>query len=82
MPYSAEGSELERLSGLFGQNFLLILFLILIVFLMENQSVFKQGLQASMAKLLPSVPCLMQFQLQFLHCRQWLMHLVQFKPCS
>ncbi|HOB22191.1 MAG: hypothetical protein GX766_05330 [Firmicutes bacterium] len=51
MPYSAEGSELERLSGLFGQNFLLILFLILIVFLMENQSVFKQGIASLNGKI-------------------------------
>jgi hypothetical protein len=41
---SADNNKLEAFSGLFGQNFVLILFLILIVFLMENQSFFKEGI--------------------------------------
>lgn len=52
MPYGIAGKNpAEMLSGLFGQNFLLILFLILIIFLMENQSVFKEGISTLNSKI-------------------------------
>jgi|GEM_PF-2234352 hypothetical protein len=52
MPYSFAGKNTaDVLAGLFGENFLLIAFLILIIFLMENQSLFKEGISSLNGKI-------------------------------
>jgi hypothetical protein len=52
MPYSKAGrNPAQVLSGIFGQNFFLIIFLILIIFLMENQSLFQEGISTLNSKI-------------------------------
>ena len=52
MPYDFfSKNTAEVLTSLFGENFLLILFLILILFLMENQSLFQKEISTLNSKI-------------------------------